>query len=97
MRNALLAALAVAGVAVFGSGSAEARDYRYCLVEGFAAGPGTCYYSTYAQCMASASGRRAYCQVNPVFAFAEQGRYAEPGVRVVKPRKVRRHHRHHYN
>ena len=70
MRKTLLAAMALAGVVVFGTGSAEARDYRYCLVEGFAAGPGTCYYDTYAQCMASASGRRAYCQVNPVFAFA---------------------------
>ncbi len=98
MRNALIAALALAGAAVLSTGSAEARAYRYCLVEGgFATGPGTCYYDTYAQCMASASGRRAYCQVNPVFAFAEQGRYADPGVRVVKPRKVRRHHRHHYN
>ncbi|WP_425991094.1 DUF3551 domain-containing protein [Afipia sp. DC4300-2b1] len=94
MRKALLAALALAGVAIFGAGSAEARDYRFCLVEGgFASGPGTCYYDTYAQCMASASGRRAYCQVNPVFAFAEQGRYAEPGVRAVKPRKVRRERR----
>ncbi len=93
MRKALLAALALAGVAVFGAGSAEARDYRFCLVEGWQAGPGTCYYDTYAQCMASASGRRAYCQVNPVFAFAEQGRYAEPGARVVKPRKVRRERR----
>ncbi|MBS4002283.1 MULTISPECIES: DUF3551 domain-containing protein [unclassified Afipia] len=97
MRKALLAAMALAGMAVFGTGSAEARDYRYCLVEGFAAGPGTCYYDNYAQCMASASGRRAYCQVNPVFAFAEQGRYADPGARVVKPRKVRRHHRHYYD
>ncbi len=85
MRNALLAVLALTGVAVFGTGSAEAAPYRYCLVEGFAAGPGTCYYTTYAQCMASASGRRAYCQLNPVYAFAEQN---QP---VVKPRKVRRH------
>lgn len=98
MRKALLAAAALAGFAVFGTGTAEARDYRYCLVEGgFGSGPGTCYYNTYAQCQASASGRRAYCQLNPVFAFAEQGRYADPGYRVVRPRKVRRHHRHRYN
>lgn len=96
MRNALLAVLALTGVAAFSTGSAEAAPYRYCLVEGFMAGPGTCYYNTYGQCMMSASGRRAYCQLNPVYAFAEQGRYAEPGTRVVKPRKVRRHHRHHY-
>lgn len=87
MRNALFAALALAGVAVSGAGSAEARDYRFCLVEGNEPGPGTCYYNTYAQCMASASGRRAYCQVNPVFAFAEQ---YQP---VVKPRKVYRERR----
>lgn len=89
MRNALLAALAVAGtlagMTVLGTGSAQAAPYRYCLVEGFEAGPGTCYYSNYAQCMASASGRRAYCQLNPFYAFAEQG---QP---VVKPRKIRRH------
>jgi len=86
MRKALFAALALAGVAVFGTGSAEARDYRYCLQEGNQPGPGTCYYDTYAQCRASASGRRAYCQLNPIFAFAEQGR-------PVKPRKVYRERR----
>lgn len=74
MRHALLAVLAVAGVAVFGTGSAEARAYRFCLVEGWQAGPGTCYYDTYAQCMATASGLRAYCQVNPAFAFAKERR-----------------------
>ena len=84
MRNAIFAALALAGVAVFGSGSAEARDYRYCLNENSQPGPGTCYYDTYAQCMASASGRRAYCQLNPIYAFAEQNRP------VKKPRKVYR-------
>jgi hypothetical protein len=81
MRKLLLAAFAVTGALVFGSGHADAREYRYCLVEGFEPGPGTCYYNTYAQCMASASGRRAYCQLNPFAAFAEQPR-----------RKVRRHH-----
>lgn len=80
MRKVILAAFAVTGALVFGSGQADARTYRYCLVEGFEPGPGTCYYDTYAQCMASASGRRAYCQVNPFVSFAEQPR-----------RKVRRH------
>lgn len=94
MRNALLAALAVTGaltgLTMFGTGSAQAAPYRYCLVEGAEPGPGTCYYSTYAQCQASASGRRAYCQLNPVYAFAEQN--PSP---VVKPRKIRRHHHRH--
>lgn len=87
MRKTLLATAALAGFAVFGTGSAEARDYRYCLLEGNQPGPGTCYYNTYAQCMATASGRRAYCQLNPVFAFAEQN---QP---VANPRKVRRYQR----
>ena len=74
MRNAILAALALSGVAFLCVGSAEARTYRYCMVEGGwrSSGPGTCYYDTYAQCMASASGIRAYCQVNPFYAFAEK-------------------------
>jgi hypothetical protein len=87
MRYAVLTAMALTGFAVFGTGSAEARPpFRYCLTEGFGFGPGTCYYDTYAQCQASASGRRGYCQLNPVYAFAEQN---QP---VVKPRKIRRHH-----
>lgn len=72
MRKALFAALALSGVALFSVGSAEARPpYRFCMVEG-RFGPGTCYYDTYAQCMASASGIRAYCQLNPYYAFAEE-------------------------
>ena len=93
MRNTLLAALVTAGaftgLTTLGAGTAEAAPYRYCLVEGAEPGPGTCYYNTYAQCQASASGRRAYCQLNPYYAFAEQG---QP---VIKPRKARRHYRHH--
>ena len=71
MRNAILALAVVAGAFAMGSGSASAREYRFCLIENAQPGPGTCYYNTYAQCMASASGRRAYCQLNPIFAFAE--------------------------
>ena len=85
MRNALFAGLALTGLAVFGSGSAQAAPYRYCLTEGIANGPGTCYYNTYAQCQASLSGRWGYCQLNPYYAFAEQYRP------VVQPRKIRRH------
>jgi len=70
MRNAFLAIAAVAGVFALSSNPASAKDYRFCLVQGSESGFGTCYYDTYAQCMASASGRRAYCKVNPVFAFA---------------------------
>ena len=75
MRNALLAFAALAGVLAFNAGSAQAREYRFCLLQGWEPGPGTCYYDNYAQCMASASGRNAYCQENPRFAFARQYGY----------------------
>lgn len=76
MRNALLAFATLAGVLALNAGAATARDYRFCLKQGFEAGPGTCYYDTYAQCQASASGRNAYCDVNPRVAFGQQ--YGEP-------------------
>ncbi|WP_424630076.1 DUF3551 domain-containing protein [Bradyrhizobium sp. SYSU BS000235] len=100
MRNAMWALMAVAGVYAFSSSPAEAaRVYRYCLVESFAAGPGTCYYDTYGQCMASASGRRAYCQLNPIIAFQQQG-YRQNGYGYddqpppVRKKKRRHHHYH---
>ena len=77
MRNAMLAILAlsaasVATVAV--SSPAAAYDYPYCL-QGRGIGiPGECSYTSYAQCMASASGRALYCNINPRVAFGEQRR-----------------------
>ncbi len=71
MRNAFLAVATLAGVLAINTGAANARDYRYCLNVGWEPGPGTCYYDTYAQCMASASGRNAYCNVNPRFAYGQ--------------------------
>ncbi len=77
MRNAILALMAVtaAGAATLAaSGPAAARDYPYCLRGGGYGYTGDCSYTSYAQCLASASGRRAYCDVNPYFAFGEQRR-----------------------
>ena len=72
MRNAMLAllALSAAGTATMaGSGPVAAYDYPYCL-QGRGVGiPGDCSYQTYAQCMASASGRALYCNINPRVAF----------------------------
>lgn len=99
MRNVIWALMAVAGAYAFSSSPAEARVYRYCLVEGFEPGPGTCYYDTYGQCTASASGRRAYCQLNPVIAFQQQGYgqygYGNDGQPAPVKKKKRRHHHHH--
>ena len=77
MRSAMLAMLAlsaatVATVAV--SSPAAAYDYPYCI-QGRGVGiPGDCAYTTYAQCMATASGRGVYCNINPRVAFGPQQR-----------------------
>ena len=77
MRKTILAVMTVlaAGAAsMTGSAPAAAYDYPYC-VQGRGVGyPGDCSYQTYAQCQASASGRQAYCGVNPYVAFGQQRR-----------------------
>jgi hypothetical protein len=77
MRNAMLAILALsattaATIAV--SAPAAAYDYPYCVQSRGVGIPGDCSYNTYAQCMASASGRGLYCNVNPRVAFGQQQR-----------------------
>jgi Protein of unknown function (DUF3551) len=77
MRKFLLAmtALAAAGIATLStSAPAAAYDYPWCVVVRGWGYPGDCSYQSYAQCMASASGRYAYCNVNPYVAFARQRR-----------------------
>jgi len=72
MRKLVLAmmALTAAGAATLTTSAlAVAHDYPWC-VQGRNEGiPGDCSYQTYAQCLASASGRFAYCNVNPRVAF----------------------------
>ena len=68
MRKVMLAMLALMAVGVgstSGSAPAAAQDYPYCIQGGGWGIPGDCSYATYAQCMASASGRRVYCNINP--------------------------------
>ena len=77
MRNASLtiAALLLAGAATLaGATPAAAIDYPWC-VQGRGVGiPGDCSYTSYNQCMASASGRGLYCNVNPRAAFGRERR-----------------------
>ena len=77
MRNAslIVAALLAAGAAILaGSTPAAAIDYPWC-VQGRGIGiPGDCSYTSYGQCMASASGRGLYCNVNPRVAFSRERR-----------------------
>ena len=75
MRNAkfvMLTLLAAASATLADPAPAAAYDYPYC-VQGRGIGiPGDCSYRTYAQCMASASGRGLYCNINPRAAFGKQ-------------------------
>jgi hypothetical protein len=77
MRKTILTVSALAAAAIVTmatSGSAAARDYPWCA-QGRGVGiPGDCSYQTYGQCMASASGRNLYCNVNPRVAFGRERR-----------------------
>ena len=75
-----LIAIFAAAVVGFGSSSTAARYGQplyapppppdlYCLQGVIWGYPGNCQFATYEQCMASASGTVAYCDINPVWAF----------------------------
>jgi Protein of unknown function (DUF3551) len=65
----VLAAVSAFGAAVAVSSPASAREFPYCL-QGHDTGiPGDCQYRSYAECQATASGRLAYCAINPRFAY----------------------------
>jgi hypothetical protein len=84
MRNFLLAAMAVGAVASAGllPGPALARDYPFCIY-GADYEARDCSFDTYEQCLATASGRYAYCEANPFFANARKSVVAHPK----KPRR----------
>lgn len=74
MRHAMLALfglLSASAVTIAGTGSAAAFDYPYC-VQGKEVGvPGDCSFPSYESCMAAASGRGVYCNINPRVAFRQ--------------------------
>jgi hypothetical protein len=79
VTSVLLAVIAAGAATLAGSAPAAAYDYPWC-VQGRGVGiPGDCSYQSYAQCMASASGRAVYCNINPRAAYGRQlprrGRY----------------------
>lgn len=75
----LIAVLAtVSALTVAGSISpASAGQDSYCLQGRQSGYPGNCQFSTYQQCLATASGTSEGCGINPMRAFAQQrrGRY----------------------
>jgi hypothetical protein len=62
MRHLLFAAVCAAGVLTGSTltATAESYDYPYCLQGRIWGYPGLCYFTSYEQCLASASGTDAY-------------------------------------
>ena len=89
MRTLLFALMALGTLTAIDTTPAAARDYPFCILGKDYAGLGDCSFDSYQQCMATASGRFAYCERNPFFS----GYAAE---RPSKPRRHRRHHHHTY-
>lgn len=81
MRKFFPAVLAVGAVAAIGMvpNAAQARDYPFCINGAdYGSAVGDCSFDTYEQCLATASGRLAFCEANPFFAYAKQQRIASP-------------------
>jgi hypothetical protein len=73
MRHLSATLLLVLSVATLTSSASTAQiQDRYCLQGRSWGYPGNCQFSTYQQCMATASGTDAYCGINPMHAFARQ-------------------------
>ncbi len=86
MKKVLFALAALAAIPAFSSTPAAAADRRFCTTE--FNGPLVCYYDTYAQCQATASGTFARCVENPVFVAQSYYGYGDQ-----PPVRARRHHR----
>jgi len=82
MRILALTILTVGMVLTAGQSRAQGYGYwpvptgpdSYCLQGRIWGYPGNCQFSSYAQCMATASGTNAYCGINPQYAYARQRR-----------------------
>jgi Protein of unknown function (DUF3551) len=81
MVKFFLAAFAVVAVAAIGMvpDAAQAGGYPFCIKGGGYESPvGDCSFYTYQQCLATASGRKAYCDVNPFYSSYPEMRIAHP-------------------
>ncbi|PZA09270.1 hypothetical protein DNX69_24525 [Rhodopseudomonas palustris] len=85
------ALFAAATILTLAAAPASARDFPYCLQGGGWGYPGNCQFDSYQQCMVTASGTLAYCDINPVFAFSERPQASEP--QDAPPPKRQLHHR----
>ena len=81
MRKFSLAAVAVGTLASVGMtpSPVQARDYPFCIKgDDFGGGVGDCSFDSYEQCLATASGRKAYCDVNPFYANPKRSDFVYP-------------------
>ncbi len=70
MRAALLALMAIIAASTIDTSPAEARDYPFCIKGKDWLSPiGDCSFDTYQQCQATASGRFAWCDINPYYSY----------------------------
>jgi len=68
MSKALVAPLVAAVILALAPTTAMARDFPFCIKScDYGGGHGDCSFASYQQCQATASGRLAYCDVNPYF------------------------------
>jgi Protein of unknown function (DUF3551) len=66
----LVAASALGGAASIAPAAAEPIQDTYCLQGRSSGYPGNCEFSSFAQCMATASGTNDGCGINPMRAYA---------------------------
>lgn len=59
------------------SGPSGIQD-KYCLQGRSWGYPGNCQFSSYRQCMATASGTFATCGINPAYAYGQPPQYGGP-------------------
>jgi hypothetical protein len=68
MRNTILALMAFSAACAIDAAPAAAGGMPFCIKGcDFGGGAGDCSFSSYQQCVATASGRDATCAPNPYF------------------------------
>jgi hypothetical protein len=68
MRRAFELLMLCCAASLIGAVPAAARDYPFCIKGcDFGGSRGDCSFSSYQQCLATASGRDAWCAENPFF------------------------------
>ena len=74
MPRALVAFPVIAIIFALAPMTVEAREFPFCIKGcDYGGAHGDCSFTSYQQCQATASGRLAYCDVNPYFNAAADG------------------------